>query len=133
MFKNALPVYMLLLIILACAAAYLTSYEGFESSPKTLLNDIKGKKVVVLLYTDTCGYCKQMKPAWDKASEKAPDKMVAVNCTDSENLDVQALLKKTDTSSFPRIVVMDNGKIVSDYEGPRKEDDLLQFVHSNVA
>ena len=37
-------IYMLLLIILACAAAYLTSYEGFESSPKTLLNDIKGKK-----------------------------------------------------------------------------------------
>ena len=133
MFRNALPLYMLLLIVLACAAVYLTSYEGFESSPKTLLNDVKGKKVAVLLYTDTCGYCKQMKPEWDKASEKASDKMVAVNCSDSENLDVQALLKKTNTSSFPRIVIMDDGNIVTDYEGPRKEEDFLQFVHSNIA
>jgi thiol-disulfide isomerase/thioredoxin len=133
MFRNALPLYMLLLIVLACAAVYLTSYEGFESSPKTLLNDVKGKKVAVLLYTDTCGYCKQMKPEWDKASEKASDKMVAVNCSDSENLDVQALLKKTNTSSFPRIVIMDDGNIVTDYEGPRKEEDILQFVHSNIA
>ena len=133
MFRNALPVYVLLLIILACAAVYLTSSEGFESSPKTLLNDVKGKKVVALFYTDSCGYCKQMKPEWDKASEKASDKMVAINCSDSENMDVQALLKKTDTSSFPRIVVLDDGHIVTDYEGPRKENELLQFVNSNVA
>ena len=133
MFRNALPLYMLLLIILACGAVYLNSSEGFESSPKTLFNDVKGKKVVALFYTDSCGYCNQMKPEWDNAAEKASDKMVAINCSDSENLDVQALLKETDTSSFPRIVVMDDGNIVSDYEGPRKEDDLLQFVHSTIA
>jgi hypothetical protein len=133
MFRNALPMYALLLIVLACAAVFMTSYEGFESSPKTLLNDIKGKKVVALFYTDSCGYCKQMKPEWDKASEKASDKMVAVNCSDSGNQDVQALLKNTETSSFPRMVLMDDGNIVSDYEGPRKEEDILQFVHSNVA
>ena len=133
MFRNALPAYMLLLIVLACAAVFLTTSEGFESSPKTLLNDIKGKKVVVLLYTDNCGYCKQMKPEWEKASEKASDKMVAVNCSDSDNADVQALLKKTDTNSFPRIVVMDDGRIVSEYDGPRKEDEFLQFVHTNIA
>ena len=133
MFRNALPLYMLLLIVLACAAIFMTSSEGFESSPRSLFNDIKGKKVVALFYTDSCGYCKQMKPEWDKAAEKSSDKMVAVNCSDSENKDVQALLKETDTSSFPRIVVMDDGNIVTDYEGPRKEDDILQFVHSNVA
>jgi len=133
MFRNALPMYALLLIVLACAAIFMTSYEGFESSPKTLYNDVKGKKVVALFYTDNCGYCKQMKPEWDKASEKLSDKMVAINCSDSENKDVRALLKETNTSSFPRIVVMDDGNIVTDYEGPRKEDDILQFVHSNVA
>jgi thioredoxin-like negative regulator of GroEL len=133
MFKNALPVYMLVLIILACAVAYLTTTEGFESSPKTLYDDSKNKKVLVLLYTDSCGYCKQLKPEWDKASEKASDKMVAVNCSDSENVDVQALLKKTNTSSFPRMFIMDNGNISSDYEGPRKEDDILEFVHSNLS
>jgi thioredoxin-like negative regulator of GroEL len=133
MFRNALPMYMLLLIILACAAIFMTSSEGFESSPKTLLNDIEGKKVVALFYTDSCGYCKQMKPEWDKASEKASGRMVAVNCSDSGNEDVQALLKNTETSSFPRMVLMDDGNIVSDYEGPRTEEDILQFVHSNVA
>jgi thioredoxin-like negative regulator of GroEL len=133
MFKNALPMYMLLLIVLACAAIFMTSSEGFESSPKTLLNDIEGKKVVALFYTDSCGYCKQMKPEWDKASEKASGRMVAVNCSDSGNEDVQALLKNTETSSFPRMVLMDDGNIVSDYEGPRTEEDILQFVHSNVA
>jgi thiol-disulfide isomerase/thioredoxin len=133
MFKNALPWYVLLLIVLLCAAIVLTSKEGFESSPKTLYTDSQNKKVLVMLYTDSCGYCKQLKPEWDKAAEKADDKMVAVNCSDSENEDVRALLKKTNTTSFPRMFVLENGSIVKDYDGPRKEEDILQFVHSNVA
>ena len=132
MFKNALPVYVLFLIILACAAAFMTSSEGFESSAKSFFENVANKKVVVLLYNDSCGFCKDLKPEWDKASEIASSKMVTVNCSDADNPDVKLVLKKTNTTTFPRIFFMNGPKMI-DYTGPRTEDDILQFVHSNVA
>jgi thiol-disulfide isomerase/thioredoxin len=131
MFKSALPAYILLLIILACATAYLTSSEGFESSPRSFFSNVTNKKVVVLLYNDNCGYCKDLKPIWDKVSEVVSDKVVAVNCSDSDNPDVQLILKKTNTNIFPRIFFM-NGPKTIDYNGTRTVEEILKFVNDNV-
>jgi len=131
MFKNALPIYVLLLIVLACATAYLTSIEGFESSATTFFNNVINKQVVVLLYNDNCGYCKDLKPEWDKASEIASSKMVTVNCSDADNPDVKLVLKKTNTTTFPRIFFMNGPKMI-DYTGPRTSGEILKFVNENV-
>jgi thioredoxin-like negative regulator of GroEL len=130
---NPLPWYTLLLIVLLCAAIAMSMNEGFESSPQELFNDIKTKNVLVLLYTPSCIHCKNLKPEWDKASEKEPEKMVAIDCSNSENEAVKALLKRTNTTSFPRMIVIKQGSIQTDYEGPRKEGDILAYVRSNLA
>ena len=131
MFKNALPAYILFLIVLACAAFFLTISEGFESSAKSFFNNVMNKKVVVLLYNDNCGYCKDLKPEWDKASELASDKMVTVNCSDNDNPDVKLVLKKTNTTTFHRIFFMNGPKII-DYSGPRTSGEILKFVKDNI-
>ena len=131
MFKNALPVYVLFLIILACAAAFMPSSEGFESSAKSFFENVANKKVVVLLYNDSCGFCKDLKPEWDKAAESASDKMITVNCSDTDNPDVNTLLKKTNTTTLPRIFFM-NGSKTKDYSGSRTAEEFLTFVNDNI-
>ena len=131
MFKNALPMYALFLIILACAAAFMTSSEGFESSAKPFFENVANKKVVVLLYNDSCGFCKDLKPEWDKASESASDKMITVNCSDADNPDVKTLMEKTNTTTFPRIFFM-NGPKTKDYSGSRTAEEFLKFVNENI-
>ena len=133
MSKTTLPWYILLLIVLLCAVIAMSVNEGFESSPQALFTDIKTKNVLVLLYTNSCIHCKDLKPEWDKAVEKEPEKMVAIDCSDSENEAVKALLKRTNTTSFPRMMVVKQGSITADYEGARKEGDILAYVHSNLA
>jgi protein disulfide isomerase family A protein 3 len=131
MLKKALPWYILLLIIVLCALFMLSTKEGLETNPTSLLNDIKNGTYLVLLYTETCGYCKQLKPEWDKAAEKADGKMIAVNCT-QQTPEVKALLTKTNTTSFPRMMLFKNGELSEDYEGPRKEEDLLLYLHEKI-
>jgi thiol-disulfide isomerase/thioredoxin len=131
--SKTLPWYILLLIVLLCAAIAISVNEGFESSPQALFTDIKTKNVLVLLYTNSCIHCKNLKPEWDKAVEKEPEKMVAIDCSDSENEAVKALLKRTNTTSFPRIMVVKQGSITADYEGARTEADILAYAKSNLA
>lgn len=103
------------------------TYEGFESSPATVLNDIANKKVLLFVYSDDCIHCKNMKPAWEKAAQKEPDKMVAINATDSSEA-VNTLKSKLNITSYPAIFVMNNGKETA-YEGGRTEQDFLDEVH----
>jgi protein disulfide-isomerase A6 len=131
MLKKALPWYILLLVVILSALFALSTKEGLETNPDSLMNEIKNGTYLVLLYTESCGYCKQMKPQWDKASEKVNGKMIAVNCTE-QSPKVKALLKMTNTTSFPRMILFKNGEIVEDYEGPRKEEDFLSYVNEKI-
>ncbi len=134
MFKNALPFYILLLIVVVCAAIFLTtSVEGFETSAKAFLNKYMDKKIVVLLYDDNCGYCNGLKPEWEKAFTQASEKMIAVNCSDKDNPDVNSVIEKTNTqkTNFPRIFYL-NGPKMLDYTGGPTKDEILKFVNANV-
>ena len=66
-----LVLYGLLLVFLL---VWKVTIEGFTSSPSSLLEDVKNKKVLVLFYNKDCGHCKTLKPEWDKAELKMGDK-----------------------------------------------------------
>jgi thiol-disulfide isomerase/thioredoxin len=102
--------------------------EGFESSPKTVMQDIANKKVLLFISRSDCGHCQNMKEAWEKAAAKQPEKMVMIDATDASNPDVEKLLSKLNVTSYPAIFVMDNGEEVKQYEGGRSEQDLLAEV-----
>jgi len=124
--KHLLWMYSLLLVILFCGAM---TYEGFESSPSTLFKDIANKKVFLLVYIDGCGHCTSLKPAWDAAAKKHPDKMVAINATKDDPA-TKVLISKLNVEGYPSMFVMDNGKVVKQYSGGRTEQDLLAEVNS---
>jgi thiol-disulfide isomerase/thioredoxin len=103
--------------------------EGFTSSTATLLEDTKGKKVLVLFYNNDCGHCKKLKPIWDKAESKMGDKMVSIDVTDNSDPSVQAITSKFNLTSYPTMLVVENGEEVGKYEGDRTEEKLIEFVN----
>lgn len=103
--------------------------EGFTSSPGSLLEDVKNKKVLALFYNTNCGHCKTLKPEWDKAEAVMGDKMVAIDVTDSSD-EVNAITKKYNINSYPTMLVLDNGNVTATYEGERTKDALVTYVQS---
>lgn len=116
-------------LLLAILLVFTVRREGFTSSPSSLLEDVKNKKVLVLFYNTNCGHCKTLKPEWDKAEAVMGDKMVAIDVTDSSD-EVNAITKKYNINSYPTMLVLDNGNIMATYEGERTKDALVTYVQS---
>ena len=122
-----LVLYGLLLVVLLFLAI---RREGFTSSPSTLEEDIKDKKVLALFYNENCGHCKKLKPIWDKAEAKMGDKMVAIDVTNSSDPSVQAITSKYNINAYPTMLVLDNGEKSDEYKGERNMDALVAYVKS---
>ena len=119
--------YGLLLIVLL---VWFLRTEGFTSSPSSLLEDVKNKKVLVLFYNNNCGHCKELKPEWDKAEAKMSDKMVAIDVTNASDEAIKAITTKFNINSYPTMLVLDNGNKTDSYEGERTESALVSYVQS---
>jgi len=104
--------------------------EGFTSSPSSLLEDVKNKKVLVLFYMPGCKHCDELKPKWDKAAEKMGEKMVAIDVSDNTEPSVKALTEKFKISGYPTMLVLDNGNQIANYNGERTEEALISYVQS---
>ena len=122
-----LVLYGLLLVILL---VWVLRTEGFTSSPSSLLEDVKNKKVLVLFYNTDCGHCKTLKPEWDKAEEEMTDKMVAIDVTNTSDMAVKTITTKFKINSYPTMIVLDNGNVVATYDGERTKDALVSYVKS---
>ena len=122
-----LVLYGLLLVILL---VWKVRTEGFTSSPSSLLEDVKNKKVLVLFYNTDCGHCKTLKPEWDKAEEEMGDKMVAIDVTDASDMAVKTITTKFKINSYPTMLVLDNGNVTATYDGERTKDALVSYVQS---
>lgn len=124
-FNRVLPWYGLLLIVLLCALVM--NKEGFGTSATTFSNDVAGKKVFVLFYSENCGHCKTLKPVWDKVAESNPDTMVSFECSATDP-ETKAICKKYGINSYPTMMVLDNGVAQNTYDGDRSESSLTSFV-----
>jgi thiol-disulfide isomerase/thioredoxin len=122
---NVLIVYSIVLIFLFIGVLF--RREGFQTSPSTLFKDLQNKKALLLVYRTNCIHCNRMKPAWDKAAAKHPDKMVALDATTSTP-ELEAVLSKLNVTGYPTMFVMNNGEVVKQYDGGRSEEDISSFV-----
>jgi thiol-disulfide isomerase/thioredoxin len=120
----------------------MTNKDDSETTPNTFDDDVlkgSGKKLV-LFYAEWCGHCNQLKPIWDSSSlalnagdDKTTWKMWKVNVggNDSPNdasEEQKALGSKYPIKGYPTILIFENGKMVTEYEGDRSEEGFAQAL-----
>ena len=82
-----------------------------SQKPATFQQDVSGGDKLVLFYADWCGYCKRLKPDWDKASNQVDGKMMKINIGDKNNKQQQEIGKKYNIDGYPTILHLTNGEI----------------------
>ena len=126
----------LVVLFFILALQNLSMIENFESTPKTLNPDLlKGdNKKLVLFYADWCKHCKNIKSDWDSASKVVNRddniKMIKINCGDNNNNEQKKIMEKYEINGYPTILVLQNAKLISDYDGDRDKQSLIEFANS---
>lgn len=101
---------------------------------KKEVNDsiISGNNVVILYYSDMCGYCIQLKPTWDKLCNSIKNKkdIIVVN-VEANNFEHLPAKYKKNIDGYPTIIKYSKGK-KSQYEGNREYADMKKFIMPSV-
>jgi thiol-disulfide isomerase/thioredoxin len=86
---------------------------------------LHNNNVSVILYkTDWCGYCKQMKPVFDRVKRDCADKGINFSIVDCDKTPTLGI------NQYPTIVLIDNKGAKHKYGGTAEYGDLLRFVMS---
>lgn len=85
----------------------------------------------VKFFVPWCGHSKRLAPTWNnlaiKFASAAHVKVAKVNCIQSEEV-----CEKYKIVGYPSLVLFHNGKLIKEYSGPRKLDDLHSFLLDNM-
>ena len=93
--------------------------ENFESVRNS------EKPVLIDFYADWCGPCRMVSPIVDEIAEERDDIVVAKVNVDEEN----ELASEFGVFSIPTLVVIKNGKVVSQAAGARPKDAILAMLN----
>lgn len=105
-------------------------YEHVQMLQTSTFDSIisSSRKALVMFYAPWCGHCKNAKPAFASvasqlATEHKDIVLGAVDATVDRDLGT-----KYNVKGFPTFKYFEDGKLSSDYNGGRNEQDLLQFL-----
>jgi len=86
---------------------------------------------VILFYAPWCGYCKEVKPVWDKLAKAHRDRVISINGDDNPKL-----VGKFGVKGYPTIVYSPSGKDeavgVIEYRGDRSRSSLNKFINRHL-
>ena len=91
------------------------NFESVKTNEKTVLLDF---------YADWCGPCRMVSPLVDEIAEEHPEYLVGKINVDEEG----ELAAAFGVSSIPTLVVMRDGKIVSQSAGARPKNQILEML-----
>ena len=91
------------------------NFESVKTNEKTVLLDF---------YADWCGPCRMVSPLVDEIAEEHPEYLVGKINVDEEG----ELAAAFGVSSIPTLVVMRDGKIVSQSAGARPKNQILDML-----
>ena len=93
---------------------------------KDNFNEIKNSDKTVLLdfYADWCGPCRMVSPIVDEIAEEHPEYLVGKVNVDQEG----ELAAQFGVASIPTLVVLKDGKVVSQSSGARPKAQILKLL-----
>jgi thioredoxin-like negative regulator of GroEL len=94
-------------------------------------NETLSKPIIYNFNTEWCGYSKQFQPIWDEFSKKVNNsvQVMDIKCDDDTN---KELCNRYDIPGFPSVVLVENDN-VTNFNGPRTVDGLIEFVNKSVS
>lgn len=84
------------------------------------------KKVLLDFYADWCGPCRMVLPLVEQIADENPQYVIGKINIDDE----PELAQKFDVYSVPTLVVIENGKVISQSSGARPKNQILALLES---
>ncbi len=145
--NSRVVVIVLVVLLIMVGLAYLmranqkNNLENFEGHGlNNITEEPKSKDdevLMVLFYTDWCGFCNKFKPVYSEVSKELHNKKVggktikveAVNCDAGSELE-QKVAKDNGIQGYPTLKVWDNLNNGKDYEGSRDKGELVDYLNN---
>jgi thiol-disulfide isomerase/thioredoxin len=91
---------------------------------------------LIFFFAEWCPHCKTAKPIWEKVSADYNGKVVngyklnfsVVNCTNSDDADVQVAINKYKVEHFPTIKLLKDNNTI-EFDSKISEDNLVKFFN----
>lgn len=111
-----------LYLLAAAFAAVVDLTNNFDEAIKT------DKLVFVKHFAPWCGHCKALAPAWEKLAEEMPSKHPEVIVAEVDCTVDRTTCNENGVQGFPTILLFRGGKMLDEYNGNRKQEDMMQWV-----
>lgn len=85
------------------------------------------KNVLIMFYTNWCGFCKKLKPQYSLAASEVRGKHV-IAAMDMERPENNAVRKRFNITGFPTILYFENGQPLHTFEGDNTKDGIISFL-----
>ena len=100
------------------------SQEGFKSNPS--------EKEIVLFKSEGCGYCKRIKPVWNKlVSEFSGNPYISFREVDVAR-DDEPLVESLGIEGVPTIYYVKQESPIKEYTGDRSYEDMKLFIEMAI-
>lgn len=114
-------------LALAAGLLVLIFSSAFYGSTKPAREGLTNNKEFVLVHMNGCGHCKTLMPEWNAAA-KENKSGIPMRAVEMNEDDGPELCDKHNISGFPTMILLENGKKISDYNGERDKSGLLAFL-----
>ena len=85
-----------------------------------------GKKGLVVIYAEWCGYCQMLAPEWKKFAKESKYMVKAINADNGSN---KKIVNKIGVQGFPTIkYVNSEGKIGETFSGERNIEEFEKYL-----
>jgi len=88
------------------------------------------KPCFAMFHMKGCGHCEELRPKWERIKRKVGGKMVLAEI-DSNSTESIGKGFSQSIRGYPTLMVIKNGQNVKEYQGPREEGAILQFIREN--
>lgn len=110
--------------------------SDFDDEGNLIATEPGSKLVFMLIQSSKCGWCRELKPVWQKLAKSKSVQNSAFMCTVSaeDNHDVVKKMLEGDfpftLQGYPTIVVYKDGKFLEEYNGDRDYKSLKNYILS---
>ena len=112
---------------------YYTKYLKYKSKYINLKNNLMTgggeQKDVMLFKAEWCGHCKQFLPVWNTIKEM-PEFKNKFNFKTIDYDNDKEEISKWDVKEFPTLLIKNTDNDVSEYNGPREMEHMIEFFNS---